>query len=181
MNRIKFFASFSSLMPLACSKPVAEPGASVMRLLFAFGFLMTQTGCGAIANRAVPPPWLVGSECSQVSTEVEEQTFTINVVMSILAGAVVFSGGQCDDPDCSGYEGIVELAIGVTALGAGFMYTANEREIGRDNANNCVEYMKTLETRFDRALPEGTSATDVKSRLQEVSSEPSHSEVQKEP
>ena len=175
MNRIKVLPSLTSLVPLACSKPAAESGAVLKRLLFALSILMSQTGCGAIANQAVPPPWLVGAECSQDSTEVEEQTFAINVVMSVLAGALVFSGGQCDG-HCSGYEGMVELAIGVTGLGAGFIYTANEREFGRDNANNCVEYMKTLQVELEKIAPNPTTIK-TKSSVETATSDADNSEM----
>ena len=175
MSRLKLLASVTGLERLASSNRVAWHGAILKRLLFALSILMSHTGCGAIANQAVPPPWLVGAECSQDSTEVEEQTFAINVVMSVLAGALVFSGGQCDG-HCSGYEGMVELAIGVTGLGAGFIYTANEREFGRDNANNCVEYMKTLQVELEKIAPNPTTIK-TKSSVETATSDADNSEM----
>ena len=155
MSRLKLLVSVRGLEGLVGSNRVTRRGATLKRLLFALSILMSHTGCGAVANQAVPPPWLVGAECSQDSTEVEEQTFVINVLMSALAGSMVVIGGQCDGY-CSGYEGMAELGIGLAGLTAGFIYTANERALGRYNAINCVEYLKELQAKLANARLERT-------------------------
>jgi hypothetical protein len=90
---------------------------------------------------------------------VEEQTFVINVLMSALAGSMVVIGGQCDGY-CSGYEGMAELSIGLAGLTAGFIYTANERALGRYNAINCVEYLKALQAKLTNAALERTKGNE---------------------